>query len=434
LVGGSVAVDNEIVLSLGRMDRIMSLDEHAGHVVCQAGCVLETLQQTVAERGYTMPLDLGAKGSCQIGGNLATNAGGLRFLRYGSLHGSTLGLESVLADGTVLDSLTSLRKDNTGYDLKHLFIGSEGTLGVITACAIALPRLPTSVQTAFLGVETYEAVVETFVEARAHLGEVISAFEFLDAEAYALVTSSGAAAAADGGQGHVRKPLDAACRHYVLLELSGSNAAHDQEKLHSFLKSVMGSGLVVDGTIAQDETQAAAIWKLRESITPALSASGAVYKYDVSVPLAELYSLVEEMRGALKPLGAETVAFGHLGDGNLHLNFHTPGQFESDVAVLSAIEPRVYEWVASRRGSVSAEHGIGVMKPSVLHMSKQEPLISIMHGIKQLLDPKGILNPYKVLPSQSPAHSGSAMGSAEDATTLREAGGSHTQGAASRGV
>ena len=212
LVGGSVPVDDEVVLSLGRMNRVLAMDEHAGNLVCEAGCVLETLQEYVWKRGYTMPLDLGAKGSCQIGGNIATNAGGLRFLRYGSLHGSVLGLEAVLADGTVLDNLTALRKDNTGYDLKQLFIGSEGTLGVVTGCAIALPRAPTSVQLAFLGLSSFDAVLACFGAAKRDLGEVLSAVEFLDAESYELVNRH------LGGR---PPPLAPGSRHYMLLELSG---------------------------------------------------------------------------------------------------------------------------------------------------------------------------------------------------------------------
>lgn len=388
LVGGGVAVHDEIVLSLSRMESIISVDTHAGHLVCEAGCVLEALQAHVADKGFTMPLDLGAKGSCQIGGNLATNAGGLRYLRYGSLHGTVLGLEAVLADGTVLDALTSLRKDNTGYDLKQLFIGSEGTLGVITKVAIALPKLPASTKLALLGVDSFDNVLKTFGAARAELGEVLSAIEFLDAESYELVTT----------RGGVRPPLQPSCRHYVLVELAGSCARHDEEKLSNFLESVVGSGVAVDGTIAQGEEQSAAIWRVRENITSSLASAGAVYKYDLSIRLDEMYDLVEEMRGRLKPLGVETVAFGHLGDGNVHLNFYTPDQFDHDEKLLDAIEQPVYQWISERRGSISAEHGIGIMKPNVLHLSNSDVALQLMHRIKALLDPKGILNPHKVLP------------------------------------
>ena len=186
--------------------------------------------------------------------------------------------------------------------------------------------------------------------------------------------------------------------------MSGSVAAHDQAKLDAFLDGVMSDGIVVDGTIAHDSLQSAGIWRVREGITAALARSGYVYKYDVSVPLAELYDLVDEIRAALQPLGALTTAFGHLGDGNLHLNVFTPGKFERDDAVLSAIEPRIYNWIAARRGSISAEHGIGVMKPHYLSMSKTEPVIEVMRGLKTLLDPNGILNPAKVLPPRSVSH------------------------------
>jgi FAD/FMN-containing dehydrogenase len=389
LVGGSVPLTDEIVLSLSRMNRVLSLDEHAGHLVCEAGCVLESLQDHAVARGYTMPLDLGAKGSCQIGGNLATNAGGLRLLRYGSLHGSVLGLEAVLADGTVLDDLAALRKDNTGYDIKQLFIGSEGTLGVITGVSLALPRAPSSIQLAFLGLDSYDEVLATFSAARRDLGEVLSAIEFLDAESYQLVAATNPVGA--------RKPLEREYRHYILLELSGSNAAHDEEKLSTFLENVLSAGHVADGTIAQDRAQAAAIWRVREGITAALSQAGAVYKYDVSLPLAQLYELVEVMRARLEGEALVT-GFGHLGDGNLHLNICTPGDFEKTPEMIRAIEPYVYEWIAEQRGSISAEHGLGSMKPQFLHLAKPEPLIELMRGIKEQFDPNGILNPGKVLP------------------------------------
>lgn len=443
LVGGSVPVDDEVVVSLSRMNQVLSLDEHAGNLICQSGCVLESLQNYVWERGYTMPLDLGAKGSCQIGGNIATNAGGLRYLRYGSLHGTVLGLEVVLADGTVLDNLSALRKDNTGYDLKQLFIGSEGTLGIITACAMALPRAPKSIQLAYLGCDSYEAVLQTFASAKRDLGEVLSAIEFLDRESLELVAGH-----AEG----FRDPLEHKCRHYMLVELSGSNEAHDVEKLEAFLEGVMEDGYVRDGTVASSADQSAHIWSIREGITEALSKSGRVYKYDVSIPLDQLYSLVEVMRDRLAPVGAEVSGFGHLGDGNLHLNIHTPGVFHKASlghlpllwptggsrplarlmyphqvsfdhplpyphhvnldssppslmypshqvdAVQDAIEPYVFEWIAERRGSISAEHGVGVMKPPFLHMSKSAGMIDMMRGIKNMLDPNGILNPHKVLP------------------------------------
>ncbi|XP_047301666.1 D-2-hydroxyglutarate dehydrogenase, mitochondrial isoform X11 [Homo sapiens] len=268
MVGGSVPVFDEIILSTARMNRVLSFHSVSGILVCQAGCVLEELSRYVEERDFIMPLDLGAKGSCHIGGNVATNAGGLRFLRYGSLHGTVLGLEVVLADGTVLDCLTSLRKDNTGYDLKQLFIGSEGTLGIITTVSILCPPKPRAVNVAFLvtcvppacgpgsprparlphpalrtpGCPGFAEVLQTFSTCKGMLGEILSAFEFMDAVCMQLV----------GRHLHLASPVQES-PFYVLIETSGSNAGHDAEKLGHFLEHALGSGLVTDGTMATDQ-------------------------------------------------------------------------------------------------------------------------------------------------------------------------------------
>ncbi|XP_036110898.1 D-2-hydroxyglutarate dehydrogenase, mitochondrial isoform X2 [Molossus molossus] len=242
LVGGSVPVFDEIILSTALMNQVISFHNVSGILVCQAGCILEELSRYVEERGFIMPLDLGAKGSCHIGGNLATNAGGLRFLRYGSLRGTVLGLEVVLADGTVLNCLTSLRKDNTGYDLKQLFIGSEGTLGVITAVSILCPPKPGAVNVAFLGCPGFAEVLQTFSTCKRMLGEILSAYEFMDAECMQLV----------GHHLRLARPVQES-PFYVLVETSGSRAEHDAEKLSSFLEHVLGCGLVTDGTLATDQ-------------------------------------------------------------------------------------------------------------------------------------------------------------------------------------
>ncbi|ELK32678.1 D-2-hydroxyglutarate dehydrogenase, mitochondrial [Myotis davidii] len=339
LVGGSVPVFDEIILSTALMNQVVSFQDISGILVCQAGCILEQLSQYVEERDFIMPLDLGAKGSCHIGGNLATNAGGLRFLRYGSLHGTVLGLEVVLADGTVLNCLTSLRKDNTGYDLKQLFIGSEGTLGVITAVSILCPPKPRAVNVAFL-----------------------------------------------------ESPF------YVLVETSGSRVEHDAEKLSSFLEHALASGLVTDGTLATDQGKIKMLWALRERITEALTRDGYVYKYDISLPVDRLYDLVTDVRARLGSQAKHVVGYGHLGDGNLHLNV-TAEAFSP--SLLGDLEPYVYEWTAGQRGSVSAEHGVGFKKQSVLGYSKPPEALRLMQQLKTLLDPKGILNPYKTLPTRA---------------------------------
>ncbi|DBA00525.1 TPA: hypothetical protein N0F65_006429 [Lagenidium giganteum] len=386
LVGGSVPVHDEIVLSLSSMNKVISFDNVSGVLVCESGCILENLDNHVAKEGYMMPLDLGAKGTCQIGGNLSTNAGGLRLLRYGSLHGSVLGVEAVLADGTVIDCLSTMRKDNTGFDLKQLFIGSEGTLGVITKVSILTPPRSSSVNVAMLGCQDFGAVQRAFVEAKKHLGEVLSAVEFLDRESLDMVLSQ---------QDWHKDPLETNCPFYVLIETSGSNENHDMEKLEAFLESTMESGIVTDGTVAQDAAQAKKLFMIREDITVALSMRGTVYKYDVSLPMDQYYKIVEETRERMEPLGAQVVGYGHLGDCNLHLNIST---LEHDDKVFNALEPYVFEWTSKYRGSISAEHGIGTHKPSYLHLSKSANAINLMRQMKQMLDPKGILNPYKVIP------------------------------------
>ncbi|CAA3006572.1 D-2-hydroxyglutarate dehydrogenase, mitochondrial isoform X1 [Olea europaea subsp. europaea] len=335
---------------------------------------------------FIMPLDLGAKGSCQIGGNVSTNAGGLRLIRYGSLHGSVLGLEAVLANGTVLDMLASLRKDNTGYDLKHLFIGSEGSLGIVTKVSILTPPKLSSVNLAFLACEDYASCQKLLLEAKRKLGEILSAFEFLDVNAMNLVLKH-----LDG----LRDPLSSMHNFYVLIETTGSMESHDKEKLEAFLLQSMDSGLVTDGVLAQDINQTSSFWHIREGVPEALMKAGAVYKYDLSLPPEKMYELVEEMRTRLGS-AANVVAYGHLGDGNLHLNISAPQYTDS---ILSKIEPFVYEWTSKHRGSISAEHGLGLMKADKIHYSKSPESVQLMAEIKKLIDPNRILNPYKVLPS-----------------------------------
>ncbi|KAG0578372.1 hypothetical protein KC19_4G018000 [Ceratodon purpureus] len=389
LVGGGVPVHDEVIMNLGALNKIISFDEVSGILVCESGCILENLDNYIGNKGFTMPLDLGAKGSCQIGGNVSTNAGGLRLLRYGSLHGNVLGLEVVLADGTVVDMLGTLIKDNTGYDMKQLFIGGEGTLGVVTKVSILVPAKLGSVNTAFLACEDYESCQNVLKEAKMQLGEILSAFEFIDRAALdmALTHLSG-----------TRDPLPQSWKNfYLLIETTGSDEAHDKEKLHRFLESTMEKGFVADGVVAQGSTQADSFWQIREGISEAIGKAGAVYKYDFSLPPKYFYKIVEDLRGRLGS-AAVVLGYGHLGDGNVHLNVSAP---EYDNELLEKIEPYVFEWVAKHKGSVSAEHGIGFMKPHALHYSKSTEAIMLMEKFKSLLDPKGILNPYKVLPNAS---------------------------------
>ncbi|CAJ1930312.1 unnamed protein product [Sphenostylis stenocarpa] len=387
LVGGSVPVFDEVIISLSSMNKIISFDKVSGVLVCEAGCILESIMSFLDNEGFVMPLDLGAKGSCQIGGNVSTNAGGLRLVRYGSLHGNILGIEAVLANGTVLDMLKTVRKDNTGYDLKHLFIGSEGSLGIVTKVSILTPPKLSSVNVAFLACKDYSSCQKLLQEAKRKLGEILSAFEFLDGQSMNLVLNH-----LEGA----RNPIPTSPHNfYVLIETTGSDDTSDKQKLEAFLLGSMENDLISDGVLAQDINQASSFWLLREGIPEALMRAGAVYKYDLSIPLEHMYNLVEEMRSKLGNT-ANVIGYGHLGDGNLHLNVSTP-HYDDD-KILSQIEPFVYEWTSKHLGSISAEHGLGLMKANKIFYSKSRETVQLMASIKNLMDPNHILNPYKVLP------------------------------------
>lgn len=384
LVGGSTPVFDEIVLNTSRMNKIRSFDDTSGVLVADAGVILEVADQYLAEREHLFPLDLGAKGSCHVGGNVATNAGGLRLLRYGSLHGNVLGVEAVLADGTVVDSLSTLRKNNTGYDLKQLFVGSEGSIGVVTGVSVLCPPRPKAVNVAYFGVESYEQLCRAYKEAKGKLSEILSAFELMDGRTQQLVHST---------SGN-KYPLEGEYPFYCLVETSGSNEEHDMAKLEAFLEHIMGEGIVADGVLAQDETQFQALWRWREGITEALNHVGGTYKYDVSIPLPELYQLVDDCRERLTQMGLvgdddsfpvqAVVGYGHMGDSNLHLNVSVR-QYNKDVE--KAIEPWVYEWIQKRKGSISAEHGLGLAKKEFIGYSQNETMVKLMKQLKDLYDP-----------------------------------------------
>ncbi|KAL5117469.1 D-lactate ferricytochrome c oxidoreductase [Pleosporales sp. CAS-2024a] len=394
LVGGSVPVFDEIVINLQRMNQIHSFDEVSGILVADAGVILENADNFLAEKNHIFPLDLGAKGSCQIGGNVATNAGGLRLLRYGSFHGNVLGVEAVLPDGSIMDDLSKLRKNNTGYDLKQLFIGGEGTIGIITKISIMCPRRSPAVNVAYFGLQSYDHVQKAFREAKGQLSEILSAFELMDGRTQKLVNRV---------KGKPM-PLDGEYPFYCLIETSGSNSDHDGEKLEKFLEHVMDTNIVQDGILAQDQTQIQELWSWREGITECLGHDGGVYKYDLSIPIHELYDLVNETRDRLTEAGlvgtenshpvVDVVGYGHMGDGNLHLNIPVR---RFDKTVEKTLEPWVYEWVQKRSGSISAEHGLGVTKKPYVGYSKSETMIRLMKQIKDLYDPNGIMNPYKYI-------------------------------------
>jgi len=386
LVGGSVPVFDEVVISTNKMNSIIEIDEFTGIMTCEAGCVLEQVDAKLGEQGLRMPLDLGAKGSCQIGGNVATNAGGLRLLRYGSLHGSVVGAEFVMADGTIIDTLSKMRKDNTGSYLRQLVIGSEGTLGIITKLAIACPPLPKAENVAFLACPSFEHVLKLFKEAKRNLGEILSAYEFLDDECVSLLAETT----------KIHSPLETKAPFYVLIETAGSDATHDEEKLHRFLEQTMEAGIVEDGTVASEPSKIRAIWEVRERITEALKHDGYVYKYDISLPLPKLYDVVLDTRKRFEGNAdvRRVVGFGHMGDGNLHLNITGP---KYEKAVMDHLEPWLWEWTRDVRGSISAEHGIGFKKRDVIGYSKSPDAVELMATLKKTMDPQNILNPYKMV-------------------------------------
>lgn len=392
LVGGSVPVFDEVVINLMRMNKIRSFDDISGILTADAGVIMENADNYLRERGHVYPLDLGAKGSAQIGGNVAANAGGLRFLRYGSLHGNVLGIEAVLPDGTIMNDLVKLRKNNTGYDLKQLFIGAEGTIGIITGIALHCPQHAKAVNVAFFGLESYDKVLQAYKEAKLQLGEILSAFELMDAESQKFVDK------------HIqaKRPIEGEFPFYCLIETSGSNGEHDNEKLEKFLESVMGDEIVADGVVAQDDTQISELWQRRERITESIGAAGGTYKFDLSIPVQNLYEIVEDTRKHLESKGLigdgspalGVVGFGHMGDGNIHLNIPVTKYVKE---IEEALEPWVYEWVSKHNGSISAEHGLGIMKKPYIGYSRNETMIKLMKQIKDLYDPKGIMMPYKYI-------------------------------------
>jgi FAD/FMN-containing dehydrogenase len=386
----------EIVLSLARMNRIRTVDAPNFTITVEAGCVLADVQSAAEAADRFFPLSLGSEGSCQVGGNLSTNAGGLNALHYGVARDLVLGLEVVLPDGRVLDGLTSLRKDNTGYDLRDLFIGAEGTLGVITAASLKLFPAPRCVETAFVAVPGPAAAVALLGRLRAASGDAVSSFEYLPriAVEFAVRHVPG-----------VTDPLGRPYDNYVLCELSSSREdAGLRPVLETALGRALSDGLALDATIAESLSQRGALWRLRESVPEAQRAEGASIKHDVSVPVASLPEFMDEATAAVMaivPTG-RMVAYGHVGDGNLHFNVSEPagGKREAFVSREPEIQAAVHAVVRRYRGSISAEHGIGRLKRALLAEHEGPVAIDVMRAIKRALDPRGIMNPGKVLPDE----------------------------------
>jgi FAD/FMN-containing dehydrogenase len=384
---------SQIVLSLARMRRIRSVDPLNYTMIAEAGCVLAEVQAAAASADRLFPMSLGSEGSCQLGGNLSTNAGGTAVLRYGMMRDLVLGLEVVLPDGRILDGLKPLRKDNTGYDLRDLFMGAEGTLGVITAAACKLFSRPASTVTAFVGITDPQQAVSLLSRLRTFTGDAVSTFELIPRIALELVLE------------HIpntANPLDQRYDWHVLVEIGMGR--HDESlrgAIESELAAAMEAGQIADAALATSESQREMFWRLRESIPEAQRRIGASIKHDVSVTTSELPQFIIEasrLVQAISPRG-RIVSYGHLGDGNLHFNVSRPidGDDESFLRLAPSINRAVHDLIARYGGSISAEHGIGRLKREELVRYKQPVALEVMRAIKQAMDPNGIMNPGKVL-------------------------------------
>ena len=395
LAGGAVAARGEIVLSLSRMRRMDEIDALGGTVRVQAGAVTEAVHQHCAPHGFTWPVDFASKGSSTVGGNIATNAGGVKVIRYGLTRQWVLGLEVVLASGQVLEMGGALEKNNTGLDLRQLFIGSEGTLGVITEATLKLARLPGATAVMLLGVADVASVLKLFREARSG-PFTLAAYEFFSQKCLDRLLS----------HRKLRPPIAEPCDYYVLIEAEGdgsgeADSARLLEKLEPWIAGVFESGLAKDGTLAQHSGEARDLWALREGISESLSATGLPHKNDVALPIAQLGAFCNELDDVFlkRYPGWEICLFGHVGDGNLHINVMKPEAMDRGEFFIKTkdADRDLFALVQRHQGSISAEHGIGLLKKPFLSYSRSEAEMAVMREVKRALDPRGTLNPGKVI-------------------------------------
>jgi FAD/FMN-containing dehydrogenase len=391
LVGGQTPHNGEVVVSLRRLDKIREIDAASNTMTCEAGVILQVAQQRAAEIDRLFPLSLGAEGSCTIGGNLSTNAGGTAALAYGVAREMALGLEVVLADGRVLNALSKLKKDNTGYDLRNLFIGAEGTLGIITAATVKLFPKPRAVETAYVGLKSPAQALKLLSISQNEAAGSLTSFELLAGIAVDFSVRHGI---------DVRNPLADGHPWYVLMELSSSRD-DARAALEAILAKGLEDGIVDDAVLAANLSQRQAFWKLRDEMSAAQKPEGGSIKHDISVPVAAVPDFIEEANAAVVKLipGSRPVPFGHLGDGNIHYNVSQPvgGDTAAFMARWHEVNQAVFAIVLRMGGSISAEHGIGVLKRDELPDVKDKVAIELMRSIKSMLDPLGIMNPGKVL-------------------------------------
>ena len=386
LCGGALPIAGGIALSLERLTGIEEIDPAAATITVRAGTPLEAVQRAAAAEGFLMPLDLGARGSCAIGGNISTNAGGNRVLRYGMARELVLGLEVVLPDGTVMTSLNKMLKNNAGYDLRQLFIGSEGTLGIVTRAVLRLFPQPASVSAALCGVGSYAQVLALLHAARRELGAQLSAFEVMWPDYWQVVT----------GMAGVRDPLAGRHAFTVLVETHGSDAAIDPERFQSWLERQAEAGLMEDAAVAQSVADAQAFWRTRDAAGEFVQVLGVHESFDIGLPVGGIDDFVLACRAALEQRlpGVVALFYGHVADGNLHIVSCLP---EASPPPKDAIQEVVYDMVQRYGGTVSAEHGIGLSKKRWLPYTRSELELALMRTIKQALDPRHLLNPGKVI-------------------------------------
>lgn len=390
LVGGSIPYDADraIVLSTARLNKIYNVDAANFTMAVGAGCILTTVQRAADDADRYFPLSLGSEGSCQIGGNIAANAGGILTLRYGNTRDLVLGLEVVLPDGSVWDGLRALRKDNAGYDLKHMFIGSEGTLGIITAAVVKIFPKPKMRETFFVGLNSPADALALLARTRAAFADTIQAFELVPRVAIELANTHGP---------HCVDPLGVKAPWHILAEVTGVG----RDALMAFLDNVMSDGIIVDATIAQNEKQRADLWFMREAIVEAQRNAGASIKHDISVPVSSIPDFIARADACVRALvpGVRPMIFGHVGDGNLHFNLTQPVGMDraAYMARWDDVNCAVHDIVTQCRGSIAAEHGVGTFKASELAARKSPVELALMKTLKAALDPHNRMNPGKIL-------------------------------------
>lgn len=387
LAGGARPISGSLAMNLSRMSAIEDIDLDMATVTVQAGATLQDVQLAVDSTGMMLTLDLGARGSCLIGGNIATNAGGNRVIRYGMARDHVLGLEFVLSDGTVVTSLNKMLKNNAGYDLKQFMIGSEGTLGIITRAVLRLQPKPATLSTALCSCPDYPAVLDVLRNARRLLGPSLTAFEVMWPSFYETMSE---------GLADLRRPLGGVKGLHVLIESTGFDPAHDRGRFESFLEQLLESGAVSDAVLAETDSQTRDLWAVRESVSEYGRVLGPIIAFDIGLPTTGIGHFVEEVGAAIRQKWADAfvLCYGHIGDSNLHVVAHVPSAGSNQPE--HAMDDLVYAMVAAAGGTISAEHGIGLLKKPYLDLTRSETERAVMKRIKHALDPDHILNPGKV--------------------------------------